>query len=61
MLFVCFSCTEWGSGFLNRHAEGLQQLQQLLPEEINAADGTKAHAQELNFIFLVFGRCFDQI
>ncbi|XP_035511525.1 phosphatidylcholine transfer protein isoform X3 [Morone saxatilis] len=49
---------ERSSRFLNGHAEGLQQLQQLLPEEMNAADGTTAHgttahAQGLTFTFPV--------
>ena len=61
-LFFSFSVADRGSRFLDRHAEGLQGLRQLLPEEMNAADGTTAHAQGLSFgrvFFLFFGSGFS--
>lgn len=57
-LCVFFSCTVWSSWFLNRHAEGLQQLQQLLPEEMNpmGQDGSRSRAPLIaHSIILVLG------
>ena len=61
---VCVFYTERGPRFLNRHAEGLRQLQKLLPEEMNATDGKEADTQGLSRLLLLLfyfllGGCMD--
>ena len=53
-LFVCLCSTERGARFLNRHAEGLQQIWILLPEEMNTVEWDSGSKALLHFYLLFF-------